>query len=215
MEFLNRSRLPHFTPRLDLTAEELNQQADIITEAINELAGRLFIIKDMVSEENRGQYAEEPSYPILKEILNIWDDIEKAWQTLDKNKEECDNAVNTLTTSFIDLEKRLNTLDDAAARKSDLADMIQRLKWIKENCLPSISEEGTWLIGKQDTGIPVTGPQGPIGPQGIPGESGVYYGSDTPPENATVWIDPTGIPDKIATEEYVNEMLGVIENGSY
>ena len=56
------------------------------------------------------------------------------------------------------------------------------------------------------------GPQGPPGPQG---KSGVYIGNEEPTDGSNVWIDLDEIPDEIATKQYVNEMLGVIENGSY
>lgn len=38
------------------------------------------------------------------------------------------------------------------------------------------------------------------GEPGVPGESGVYVGSDTPPANATVWINPEGEPT--STEDW-------------
>ena len=62
------------------------------------------------------------------------------------------------------------------------------------------------------------GAPGPQGPQGIPGKdgkSGVYIGTEEPTDGSNVWIDLDGVPDEIATKQYVNEMLGVIENGSY
>lgn len=37
--------------------------------------------------------------------------------------------------------------------------------------------------------------QGRDGPQGPQGDSGVYYGTDTPPEGTKVWIDPSGSAD--------------------
>lgn len=177
MEYLSRSRLPVFTPRLDLTAEDLNAEAETLCAAINELAGRLFIIKDMIPKEERSQYAEEESYPILDEIERIWEDIQRAWETIAKNKEECeahyqetmeritelDERLNKLIqdvkqellniidsvdkkhdaeeerieekfdTEFSDLEKRFNALDDAAARKADLATVFDRIKYIQDN----------------------------------------------------------------------------------
>ena len=82
----------------------------------------------------------------------------------------------------------------------------------------SIGNNGNWYIDGVDTGH---SSKGQVGPQGIPGEtgpkgdSGVYYGSEQPPEGYDVWIDPSGEQDEFATKAYVNEMLGVIENGSY
>lgn len=208
MEYLNRSRLPIFTPRLDLTAEDLNAEAETLCVAINELAGRLFIIKDMIPEEERAQYAEEGNYPILDEIKRIWEDIQKAWNTIAKNKEECEEhyketlnmiaeldkrlndliqavkqellkAINDVDTkysnqkdylenkidsTFGDLERRLNALDDAAARKKDLAALLDKVIYIQENSIPKIGSDGYWYIGKIKTNTLARGPKG----EGIP-----------------------------------------------
>lgn len=110
MQYLSRSRLPVFTPRLDLTAEDLNAQAETICAAINELAGRLFIIKDMIPKDERAQYAEEESYPILDEINRIWEDIQKAWETIEFNKAECDRKDDEIHERITELDERLNAL---------------------------------------------------------------------------------------------------------
>lgn len=62
------------------------------------------------------------------------------------------------------------------------------------------------------------GPQGepgPVGPPGEPGKSGVYVGNEAPTDDSNVWIDLDEEPEEYATKQYVDEMLGVIENGSY
>ena len=59
------------------------------------------------------------------------------------------------------------------------------------------------------------GPQGPVGPAGEQGKSGVYIGNEAPTDDSNVWIDTDEEPEEYATKQYVNEMLGVIENGSY
>ena len=62
------------------------------------------------------------------------------------------------------------------------------------------------------------GPQGEVGPQGPagePGKSGVYVGNEAPTDDSNVWITLDEEPEEYATKQYVNEMLGVIENGSY
>lgn len=64
----------------------------------------------------------------------------------------------------------------------------------------------------------VPGPQGevgPPGPAGAPGKSGVYVGNEAPTDDSNVWITLDEEPEEYATKQYVNEMLGVIENGSY
>lgn len=45
---------------------------------------------------------------------------------------------------------------------------------------------------------------GDPGKPGAPGDSGVYLGSDTPPETATVWVDPNGDPSY--TEDWEFDM---------
>ena len=276
MEYLSRSRLPVFTPRLDLTAEDLNSLAEVMCVALNELAGRVHIIKDMIPADERAQYAEELNYPILDEIERIAKDLENAWETIRKNKEECEahyqdtleriqeldtrlneliqqvreellekiNLVDTKHTDeekrienkfdneMSDLEKRFNALDDAAARKADLATLIDRLEWIQTHSLPTVGDNGNWLLGGIDTGIVARGEKGEPGVQGEPGYSGVYVGYEMPPENANVWIDPNGsnsfIPTKTSDLELdnvyskaevdtminlINERLNEITNG--
>lgn len=216
MEYLNRSRLPVFTPRLDLTAEDLNAEAETLCAAINELAGRLFIIKDMIPADQRSQYAEEASYPILDEIQRIWDDIQRAWETIAQNKEECEahyqdtldriqelderlNALiqqvkqevlnvinqvdakhdagearieNKFDTEMTDLEKRFNALDDAAARKSDVATLLDRIQYIQDNSIPRIGNDGYWYIGNIKTNTLARGPKGDKGDKGDRGATG-------------------------------------------
>lgn len=61
----------------------------------------------------------------------------------------------------------------------------------------------------------IEGPQGPQGIQGPQGDSGVYIGT-TEPQDANVWIDPSEEPNEsYATIEYVNNLIGGIENGTY
>ena len=216
MEYLNRSRLPVFTPRLDLTAEDLNAEAETLCAAINELAGRLFIIKDMIPEDQRSQYAEEASYPILDEIQRIWDDIQRAWETIAQNKEECEahyqdtldriqelderlnaliqqvkqevlNVINQIDaehdaeearienkfdTEMTDLERRFNALDDAAARKSDVAALLDRIQYIQDNSIPRIGSDGYWYIGNIKTNTKAQGPKGDKGDKGDRGATG-------------------------------------------
>ena len=62
------------------------------------------------------------------------------------------------------------------------------------------------------------GEQGPAGPEGPAGEQGVYVGETEPTDSKVlVWLNPSAAAsmDKYATKEYVDQMLGVIENGSY
>lgn len=62
------------------------------------------------------------------------------------------------------------------------------------------------------------GPQGEVGPRGPagePGKSGVYIGNEAPTDGSNVWITLDEAPEEYATKQYVDEMLGVIENGSY
>lgn len=248
MQYLSRSRLPVFTPRLDLTAEDLNAEAETLCAAINELAGRLFIIKDMIPKEERSQYAEEESYPILDEIERIWEDIQRAWETIEKNKEECEahyeetmaritelddrlnnliqavkqellniiNAVdkkhddeeerieNKFDISFSDLEKRFNALDDAAARKADLAKLFDRIQYIQDNSLPKIGADGYWYIGKIRTNTKAQGEPGEGVPKG--GKKGQTLIKNSDKDYDTIWGASAGGVTAVTVDEYIAGM---------
>ena len=76
---------------------------------------------------------------------------------------------------------------------------------------------GDQLIEDKENGL-FKGDQGEPGIQGErgePGKSGVYVGNEAPTDDSNVWIDLDEEPEEYATKQYVNEMLGVIENGSY
>ena len=59
------------------------------------------------------------------------------------------------------------------------------------------------------------GEPGEPGKDGEPGKSGVYIGNEAPTDGSNVWITLDEAPEEYATKQYVDEMLGVIENGSY
>lgn len=258
MEYLNRGRLPVFTPRLDLTAEDLNAQAETICAAINELAGRVQIIKNMIPEEERSQYAEELNYPILDKIEELINSLAEAWDTIRENKLICDQhyqdtldriaaldlALNSIISDvrtellsrineidrlhlseeqrieskfdseYSDLERRLNALDDAAARKSDLAALIDRINYLQTNSLPSIGADGYWYIGTIRTTTKAQGPQGEPGQDGQPGptgSSGVALQSSEPTDpDINVWIDPSAQPGEDSPT--TNEVEQMIDN---
>lgn len=230
MQYLSRSRLPVFTPRLDLTAEDLNAEAETLCAAINELAGRLFIIKDMIPKEERAQYAEEPNYPILDEIERIWEDIQRAWETITKNKEECEehyqetmeriteldtrinnliqsvrqellNAINVVDkkhddeaarieekfdTELTDLEKRFNALDDAAARKADVATLFDRIQYIQDSSLPKVGDDGYWYLGDIKTETKAQGETGEGVPDG--GKAGYILTKFSDADHDSGWV---------------------------
>lgn len=126
MNFLDRNTLPKFQERLDLAASELNDMEEIICKAINELAGRLYIITNLIPLEEREQYAQENSFLILDTMTSI----QSALSTLENKVTEIENKrttdVEDLNKKFTDLEARLNALDDAAARKADLNVVLYR-----------------------------------------------------------------------------------------
>lgn len=126
MNFLDRNTLPKFQERLDLAASELNDMEEIICKAINELAGRLYIITNLIPLEQREQYAQENSFLLLDTISNV----QTALNTLENTVTEIENQrasdVEDLTNKYNDLERRLNALDDAAARKEDLNVVLYR-----------------------------------------------------------------------------------------
>jgi hypothetical protein len=126
MNFLDRNTLPKFQERMDLAASELNDMEEIICTAINELAGRLHIVTNLIPLEERSKYSQENSFLILDTIQNIQNALATLTQRVvdieNANKQDIDNLQNQIT----DLEKRLNALDDAAARKADLNVVLYR-----------------------------------------------------------------------------------------
>jgi hypothetical protein len=126
MNFLDRNTLPKFQERLDLAASELNDMEEIICKAINELAGRLYIITNLVPLEERDKYAQENSFL----ILNTMSSIQTAMKTLEDKVIEMEQKKTTeveeINSKLKDLETRLNALDDAAARKADLNVVLYR-----------------------------------------------------------------------------------------
>lgn len=178
MEFLNRNKLPAFVPRLDLTAEELNQQADVLVEAINELAGRIYIMKDRIKLEERGQYAEEKDYPILNELDRLAQELARAFNEIQANHKYTVNNVLSLTNKFKDLEDRIIAVADNAALKTELNALIDRVKVLSQTFVPSVGQDNNWYIGDVNTGVKATG------------NSGVHMGNTEPTDPAVgVWID--------------------------
>lgn len=57
--------------------------------------------------------------------------------------------------------------------------------------------------------------------KGDAGDSGVHIGESAPTdEEKTIWIEPTGevsefVMTKDEVKDYINEALGVVENGTY
>ena len=191
MEFLNRNKIPAFVPRLDLTAEDLNQQADVLVEAINELAGRIYIMKDRIKSSERSQFAEEVNYPILDEMDRLAKELVRAFNEITVNHEYTKNNVAALLIKYTNLERRLNSLDDRVALKTDLNALIERVNYVRDHSLPSVGNDNNWYIGDINTGVKATG------------NSGVHMGNTEPTDPAVgVWID-TSDETTIATAEEV------------
>lgn len=80
---------------------------------------------------------------------------------------------------------------------------------------PTIDEEGnlTWTPSLED--MPAVEGTNIAGPQGIPGESGVYVGTEEPTDpDVFVWINPDGegtVNDSIATKGYVDAAVAQVE----
>ena len=192
MEFLNRNKLPAFVPRLDLTAEELNQQADVLVEAINELAGRIYIMKDRVKYNERGQYAEEKNYPILDEMDRLAKELARAFNEINATHKYAVDNVSILTKRLRDLEDRLIAVADNAALKTELNALIDRVKVLSQTFVPSVGPDNNWYIGDVNTGVAARG------------NSGVYMGNTEPTDPAVgVWID-TSDETTIALAEEVS-----------
>lgn len=126
MNFLDRNTLPKFQERLDLAASELNDMEEIICKAINELAGRLYILTNLIPLEEREQYAQENSFLILDTIASIQGGLKNLEDKVTEIENKRTTDVEDLNTKFTDLEARLNALDDAAARKADLNVVLYR-----------------------------------------------------------------------------------------
>ena len=126
MNFLDRNTLPRFQERLDLAASELNDMEDIYVQAINELAGRIYNIANLVSQEERSQYAEETNYLILDTIQSLTNQIATLNSRIEFLEGHYDSEIEEINTKYLDLEARLNALDDAAARKEDLNVLLWR-----------------------------------------------------------------------------------------
>lgn len=126
MNYLDRNTLPKFQERLDLAASELNDAEDILVAAINELAGRVYILSAMVPESERAQYAEEASFPLLDKIVSLQTQIDTLSATVEELRGSYDAQMEAFDGRLTDIEVRLNALDDAAARKEDLNVVLYR-----------------------------------------------------------------------------------------
>lgn len=127
MNFLDRNTLPKFQERLDLAASELNNMEDIFTASINELAGRIYIINNMIIDpEERAKYSSEPNFLILDKITSMQSEITSLREDFTALTERYDAAIEEQNTKYLELEERLNALDDAAARKEDLNAVLYR-----------------------------------------------------------------------------------------
>lgn len=126
MNYLDRNTLPRFQERLDLAASELNDMEDIFTKAINEIAGREYVIAAMIPEEDRSQYCEETVFPILDKITSLQNQINSLSDRVTEIETRYNTAIADIESRYEDFETRLNALDDAAARKEDLNVVLYR-----------------------------------------------------------------------------------------
>ena len=126
MAYLERNTLPKFQERLDLAASELNDMEDIIVEAINELAGRVYIINNLVPAEDRAKYASEENYKIIDTITSIMERQTSLEESIAALNQEVQNFITSQDDRYAELDRRLNALDDEAARKKDLNAVLYR-----------------------------------------------------------------------------------------
>ena len=104
MNYLDRNVLPKFQERLDLAASELNDMEDIFVAAINEIAGRVHIINNLVPAEERSQYAEEENYLILDKITQLTNqmtNLNQEMATLRNEQDDLDKRFETDTQNYI------------------------------------------------------------------------------------------------------------------
>jgi len=126
IEFLQRNTLPLYQERLDLAASQLNEMEDILCKAINELAGRVYIINNMIPEEERDQYATDTSSLLLSTIASMQASITSLSEEISNIRTSLEERMDAVEQGFSDLETRLNNLDDAAARKEDVNVILYR-----------------------------------------------------------------------------------------
>lgn len=126
MNFLDRNTLPKFQERLDLAASELNDMEDIYCKAINELAGRIYILTNLIPADERNKYAQENNYLLLDTIARIQTTISSLESRITEIEEQRDEDISELNDKYLELERRFNALDDAAARQKDLNVVLYR-----------------------------------------------------------------------------------------
>lgn len=77
---------------------------------------------------------------------------------------------------------------------------------------PEVDEEGNLSWTATSEGMEPAETANIKGPQGEPGESGVYVGTEEPGEGILVWVNPQGEgSNNLATKEYVDEAIAAIE----
>ena len=103
---------------------------------------------------------------VKQEVLNVINQVDT------KHDDEEARIENKFDTEMTDLEKRFNALDDAAARKSDVAALLDRIQYIQDNSIPRIGSDGYWYIGNIKTNTKAQGPKGDKGDKGDRGATG-------------------------------------------
>lgn len=178
MQYIAPGAIPDFVPRSDLTAEELTEMKNNLITAINELAGRIYIMKDRIPKGDRNKYSEISNFPILDEMDRLARELVKAFNAIDTNHDYAKLNINMLFNKYNNLERRLNALDDRVALKTDLNALIERVNYVRDHSLPSVGSDNNWYIGDINTGVKATG------------NSGVHMGNTEPTDPAVgVWID--------------------------
>ncbi len=191
MQYIAPGAIPDFVPRSDLTAEELTEMKNNLITAINELAGRIYIMKDRITKGDRNKYSEISNFPILDEMDRLARELVRAFNDIDTNHTYAKSNINMLFNKCTNLERRLNSLDDRVALKTDLNALIERVNYVRDHSLPSVGPDNNWYIGDINTGVAATG------------NSGVYMGNTEPTDPAVgVWID-TSDETTIAVAEEV------------
>ena len=126
MNFLDRNTLPKFQERLDLAASELNDMEEILCKAINELAGRLYIVTNLIPLEDRDQYAQENSFLIIDTMNSLQATMKAVEDRVIEIQNKNNEDIKRIEDKYLELEKRFNALDDAAARQKDLNVVLYR-----------------------------------------------------------------------------------------
>lgn len=200
-------------------AEQLQKQIDTLLDDIQEEAIKAEDAADRSeSAASRAEYAE-----ILAERHK--NDARTYAEAAEEACSDAEVACNNAEDAYESAKTEREAAEDAREAAEDAQKKAEDAKAAAEEAVmyaPMISDvTGNWMVydlDKEmyiDTGHKAQGKTGDKGDPGDPGDkgdpgvpgrdgySGVYIGTDTPPESANVWIYPGGEPFQAERWEFV------------